>query len=114
MHVVFISSTICTNIRHKTHNRGDISSTLATRPTFFTGLHYVLTKALLLRLILVYSLTSFLNGGLMLSIMLLAQAKEGYDMTPKTVRGIYDLGRSCLPTHMVRGRLTNIKYIRTQ
>ena len=46
----------------------------------------MLTKGLLLRLILVYSLTSFLNAGLMLSIMLLAQAKEGYDMSPKDVR----------------------------
>lgn len=67
------------------HNRSYLSSRLATKPSFLAGLRYVLTKRLLLRLILVYSLTSFLNAGLMLSIMLLAQAKEGYDMSPKDV-----------------------------
>ena len=67
-------------------NRSYLSSSLATKPSFLAGLRYVLTKGLLLRLILVYSLTSFLNAGLMLSIMLLAQAKEGYDMSPKDVR----------------------------
>lgn len=49
-------------------------------------MRYVLTNPLLVRLILVYSLASFCNGGLFLSISLLAQADGGYDMHPKDVR----------------------------
>jgi len=59
------------------------ASTFTDRPSLGQGVMYVLSSALLVRLILVYSLTSFLNGGLFLSINLLALASWGYDMQPQ-------------------------------
>jgi hypothetical protein len=67
-------------------HRGGLRNSVVGRPNFWQGVHYVVTNALLARLILVYSLTSFLNGGLFLSITLLAQDRQGYDMSPKDVR----------------------------
>ncbi len=78
---------------HHTH-RGGFTNSFVGRPTFWEGVRYVVMRPLLRRLILVYSLTSFLNGGLFLSITLLAQAKTGYDMSPKDVR-TYGLMRMC-------------------
>lgn len=59
------------------------ASTFTDRPSLGQGVMYVISSPLLVRLILVYSLTSFLNGGLFLSINLLALASWGYDMQPR-------------------------------
>jgi len=59
------------------------ASTFTDQPSLGQGVMYVISSPLLVRLILVYSLTSFLNGGLFLSINLLALAPWGYDMQPR-------------------------------
>ncbi|EWM20918.1 Major facilitator superfamily [Nannochloropsis gaditana] len=61
--------------------RGD--RTFQGRPTLFQGVRYVLSSPRLVRLILVLSLTSFLNGGLFLSVKLLTLHSEGFDMQPR-------------------------------
>jgi hypothetical protein len=61
--------------------RGD--STFVGRPTFVAGLVYMTHHPLLMRLIGVFSLTSFFNGGLFVSITLLAIDKNGFDFGPK-------------------------------
>ncbi len=61
--------------------RGDNS--FVGRPSLCQGVLYVLRDPLLVRLIVVYSLTSFLNGGLFLSINILALNSQGFDMQPK-------------------------------
>lgn len=64
---------------------GNFSSSFVGRPSFWEGVQYVVTDPLLRLLILVYSICSFCNGGLFLSISMLAQASGGYDMSPKDV-----------------------------
>lgn len=50
------------------------------KPTFWEGLQYVSGEPLLMRLILVYSLSNFLNGELLYAIPLLAEDYDGFDL----------------------------------